>query len=124
MTFSGMHSVKYDNLTEHPRTMNVMARMNIYQEIFLATAYRQFASLQVTRLHHVTCSCLKVICIVPRKAFSKPATFCAEGVPASFLLYLLCFRSSWRTGLLYLWDHVVIVWILAQWTPFGGFLRI
>ena len=29
-----------DNLTEHPTPINVLARMNIYQEVLLAALYR------------------------------------------------------------------------------------
>ncbi|XP_014769957.1 probable C-mannosyltransferase DPY19L3 [Octopus bimaculoides] len=38
----GINSLTDDNLTEFPSTINVIERMNIYQEIILATIYRSF----------------------------------------------------------------------------------
>ena len=37
----------YDNHTEHPTTMNVLARMNIYQEVVLGIVYRVTPLLKV-----------------------------------------------------------------------------
>jgi len=36
-----------DNITEHPSTINVLSRMNIYQEVFLAAVYRLLPALHV-----------------------------------------------------------------------------
>jgi hypothetical protein len=38
----GMHSLVFDNITEHQRTINIIERFNIHQEIILATIYRLF----------------------------------------------------------------------------------
>ncbi|XP_041353948.1 probable C-mannosyltransferase DPY19L3 [Gigantopelta aegis] len=37
---SGIQSLIHDNLTEYPSTINILERMNIYQEVFLAVMYR------------------------------------------------------------------------------------
>lgn len=36
----GLYELTHDNLTEHPSTINVLERMNIYQEVFLSILYR------------------------------------------------------------------------------------
>ncbi|KAJ8307810.1 hypothetical protein KUTeg_014640 [Tegillarca granosa] len=35
-----IYELTHDNLTEHPSTMNVLERMNIYQEVILSIIYR------------------------------------------------------------------------------------
>lgn len=37
---TGLHSLVYDNVTEHPDTINVLERMNVYQEVVLSVLYR------------------------------------------------------------------------------------
>uniref|UniRef100_A0A914X9Z6 C-mannosyltransferase DPY19L3 n=1 Tax=Plectus sambesii TaxID=2011161 RepID=A0A914X9Z6_9BILA len=37
----GIDALKYDNATEHGRTINILERFNIYQEVALALAYRK-----------------------------------------------------------------------------------
>lgn len=44
---SGLRSLVYDNITEHPSTINILARMNIYQEVFLAFLYRTVPFIKV-----------------------------------------------------------------------------
>ncbi len=39
--------MQHDNLTEHPSTINVLARMNVYQEVVLAAIYRTFPFIKV-----------------------------------------------------------------------------
>ncbi|XP_054856459.1 probable C-mannosyltransferase DPY19L3 [Eublepharis macularius] len=39
---SGLHSLIYDNKTESLRTINILERMNVYQEVFLSILYRTF----------------------------------------------------------------------------------
>lgn len=46
----GIHSLTHDNITEHPDNINVLARMNIYQEVFLAVIYRTLPGLQVCNI--------------------------------------------------------------------------
>ena len=36
-----------DNITEHPSTINILSRMNVYQEVFLAAVYRLLPALHV-----------------------------------------------------------------------------
>ncbi|XP_060558912.1 probable C-mannosyltransferase DPY19L3 isoform X2 [Ruditapes philippinarum] len=36
----GLYELTHDNLTEHPSTINVLERMNIYQEVVLSIIYR------------------------------------------------------------------------------------
>ena len=36
----GVNDLTKDTLTEHPDTINILERMNIYQEVILAAAYR------------------------------------------------------------------------------------
>ncbi|GAB1605595.1 probable C-mannosyltransferase DPY19L3 isoform X1 [Argonauta hians] len=42
----GISSLTRDNLTEHPSTINVLERMNIYQEVVLAGIYRTSTLIQ------------------------------------------------------------------------------
>ena len=44
---AGLHDLQHDNLTEHPSTINVLARMNVYQEVVLAAIYRTFPFIKV-----------------------------------------------------------------------------
>jgi len=46
--FQAVSELTRDNITEHPSTINVFSRMNIYQELFLAAIYRLIPSLHVT----------------------------------------------------------------------------
>ena len=43
---SGIRQLMYDNKTEHLRTINILHRFNIYQEVILGVLYR-ILSLQV-----------------------------------------------------------------------------
>ncbi len=36
----GIHDLMHDNKTEHLRTINILERFNIYQEVILAILYR------------------------------------------------------------------------------------
>ncbi|VDI68269.1 Hypothetical predicted protein [Mytilus galloprovincialis] len=36
----GLHQLTHDNVTEHPDTINILERMNIYQEVILSIMYR------------------------------------------------------------------------------------
>ena len=36
-----------DNITEHPTTIKIFERMNIYQEVVLAAVYKSFPFIQV-----------------------------------------------------------------------------
>lgn len=38
--FQGLSGLIHDNLTESKRTINLLQRMNIYQEVFLSVLYR------------------------------------------------------------------------------------
>ncbi len=46
--FSGLQDLMKDNHTEHPTTINVLERMNVYQEVFLASLYRTIPFVQVS----------------------------------------------------------------------------
>lgn len=46
--FTGWHDLMYDNITEHPSTINIIERMNIHQEILLASIYKSFSFIQVS----------------------------------------------------------------------------
>ena len=49
---SGIGQLVEDKLTEFPDTINVLARMNVYQEMVLATIYRAMPSvLKVSLLY-------------------------------------------------------------------------
>ena len=37
---AGLYELTHDNMTEHPSTINVLERMNIYQEVILSILYR------------------------------------------------------------------------------------
>jgi len=45
--FQAVQGLTRDNLTEHPSTINVLSRMNIYQEVVLAAVYRLLPALHV-----------------------------------------------------------------------------
>lgn len=51
--FLGLSDLIHDNLTESRRTINLLQRMNIYQEVFLSVLYR-LLPIQVT--HHPAAS--------------------------------------------------------------------
>jgi hypothetical protein len=54
----GFRDLMHDNITEHPSTINVLARMNIYQEVTLAAIYRSLSFLQVLILDfHCVSNC-------------------------------------------------------------------
>ena len=40
LLLTGLHSLIHNNMTEHPDTINVLERMNIYQEVVLSVLYR------------------------------------------------------------------------------------
>ncbi|KAJ7337819.1 hypothetical protein OS493_007977 [Desmophyllum pertusum] len=42
--FQGIYDVMHDNRTEHLRTINILERFNIYQEVILAALYRIFTN--------------------------------------------------------------------------------
>lgn len=65
----GLYELTHDNQTEHPSTINVLARMNIYQEVVLAIFYKilpiktllepiYFYIYSVFSLHGMLVSCL------------------------------------------------------------------
>ena len=39
-SYLGIHDLMYDNKTEHLRTINILERFNIYQEVILGVLYR------------------------------------------------------------------------------------
>ena len=47
LMFQAVQGLTRDNLTEHPSTINVLSRMNIYQEVLLAAVYRLLPALHV-----------------------------------------------------------------------------
>lgn len=53
---SGIKDLMNDNITEHPSTVNILARMNIYQEVILASIYKSSSWIQVKNLHYFNCS--------------------------------------------------------------------
>lgn len=58
-SFIGLLELTNDNLTESKRTINLLQRMNIYQEVFLSVLYR-FLPIQVTHhSHHLFTTDLK-----------------------------------------------------------------
>lgn len=56
LNFVGIHDVMHDNRTEHLRTINILERFNIYQEVILAALYR-ILPIQV----HVLLFCREMI---------------------------------------------------------------
>ena len=64
---TGVHDLVYDKLTEYPDTINILERMNIYQEVILAALYRILpAQLQVSVVISILMFCLNSLCNVPR----------------------------------------------------------
>ncbi|KAH3739009.1 probable C-mannosyltransferase DPY19L3 [Dreissena polymorpha] len=81
----GLYELTHDNLTEHPSTINVLERMNIYQEVILSILYR----------------------ILPIKRVLEPIFFYINSVFAlhGMLVCALCITSwllsgSWLAGAL------------------------
>jgi hypothetical protein len=56
-TFTGLRSLVYDNITEHPSTINTLARMNVYQEVFLAFIYRNLPLIKVSSSAEIVAKC-------------------------------------------------------------------
>ncbi|XP_053396813.1 probable C-mannosyltransferase DPY19L3 isoform X1 [Mercenaria mercenaria] len=70
----GLYAITHDNLTEHPSTINVLERMNIYQEIVLSILYR----------------------ILPLKNFLEPVFFYINSVFALHgMLVCSLFATAW-----------------------------
>lgn len=81
----GLHSLVYDNVTEHPDTINVFERMNVYQEVVLSVLYR----------------------ILPIKTWMQPIFFYINSVFALhamlvWALFLTAYflSGSWLAGIL------------------------
>uniref|UniRef100_K1PWP7 Dpy-19-like protein 3 n=1 Tax=Magallana gigas TaxID=29159 RepID=K1PWP7_MAGGI len=81
----GLHSLVYDNVTEHPDTINVLERMNVYQEVVLSVLYR----------------------ILPIKTWMQPIFFYINSVFALhamlvWALFLTAYflSGSWLAGIL------------------------
>ena len=49
--FLGVADLISDNHTEHGRTINILARMNIYQEVVLAALYKTLPAMQVRQFN-------------------------------------------------------------------------
>lgn len=52
--FPGLYELMHDNTTESKRTINILQRMNIYQEVFLSILYR-ILHIQVFNLFYSLC---------------------------------------------------------------------
>lgn len=81
----GLYEITHDNLTEHPSTINVLERMNIYQEVFLSIMYR----------------------VLPIKSYVQPIYFYINSVFAlhAMLIWALfatayMLSGSWLAGIL------------------------
>ena len=51
--YPGIHDLMHDNKTEHLRTINILERFNIYQEVILAVLYK----VSPFKVSNVTVSC-------------------------------------------------------------------
>ena len=61
-SYLGIHGLMYDNKTEHLRTINILERFNIYQEVILGVLYR----LLSLKVYASTCEGLLLItCLIP-----------------------------------------------------------
>lgn len=70
----GLYELTHDNLTEHPSTINVLERMNIYQEVLLSIMYR----------------------ILPLKSFLEPIYFYINSIFALHgMLVCSLFVTAW-----------------------------
>lgn len=70
----GLYELTHDNFTEHPSTINVLERMNIYQEVVLSILYR----------------------ILPLKRFLEPIFFYINSVFALHGMLVSClFVTAW-----------------------------
>ena len=55
--FVGIYELTHDNNTEHQRTINILERFNVHQEVILAIIYRSFPqSLKVFKINRFTLS--------------------------------------------------------------------
>ena len=59
----GLHDLCYDNITESSRTINIIERFNIFQEIVLAGLYK-WLLLQVCCVRVCVCVCVCVCACV------------------------------------------------------------
>jgi hypothetical protein len=56
--YQGIDDLMHDNKTEHLRTINILERFNIYQEVILAVLYK----LSPLRVSTITCvACMVVV---------------------------------------------------------------
>ena len=89
----GIHDLKVDNITEHGRSINILQRFNIHQEVALAYLYRTI-DLRDT---------IQPILFYVYACFA----WCGVGVTALFFLsWYLC--STWTAGFL------TVVWYITN----------
>lgn len=80
--FPGLSELIHDNLTESKRTINLLQRMNIYQEVFLSILYR-LLPIQVTHPKTSLCVSFLVVCAFYYDLFSLLITTTAAVVNES-----------------------------------------
>uniref|UniRef100_A0A8C6ZP70 Dpy-19 like C-mannosyltransferase 3 n=1 Tax=Nothoprocta perdicaria TaxID=30464 RepID=A0A8C6ZP70_NOTPE len=64
----GLHGLVYDNKTESVRTINILERMNVYQEVFLSILYR-ILPIQVGICLWLQTVSIWILCIILIKLF-------------------------------------------------------
>ena len=86
--FLGLSDLIHDNLTESKRTINLLQRMNIYQEVFLSVLYR-LLPIQVT--HHSAVSSSQQACKTHRiRVMTATAPTVSDRLIVSVFLLSFC----------------------------------
>ncbi|XP_073715308.1 protein C-mannosyl-transferase DPY19L3 isoform X1 [Misgurnus anguillicaudatus] len=89
----GLYELIYDNTTESRRTINILQRMNIYQEVFLSILYR----------------------ILPIQAYLEPIYFYIYTVFALQTVYVIAlFITSWLLSNSWLAGALAGVWYILN----------
>ncbi len=98
--FTGLYELIHDNTTESKRTINILQRMNIYQEVFLSILYR---ILPIQVFNHFCFLCKMHLLGFCRISlfFSHPVCMCVSvcftdllGTNLFLHLHSVCFADS------------------------------
>jgi hypothetical protein len=74
--YQGIDDLMHDNKTEHLRTINILERFNIYQEVILAVLYK----LSPFRVSTITCVACTVVVVKTHIYMVRPDTTVQGGL--------------------------------------------
>lgn len=131
----GWHDLKYDNLTEHPSTINIIERMNVHQEILLASIYKSFSFIQnsfqpiyfyinsIFTLHAMLVSCLFILAwMLSNSWLAGILTSCFyifNRMDTTRVEYVIPLRESFSLPFLWLQLVAVSYYLRNQTRPFA-----